>query len=63
MKQPGWFLVVVLIFGGMILTGSAPALSQEAGALYKGKTVTFIVPYYPGGGYDFYARFMAPDLK
>src|SRR5258706_13448773 len=32
-------------------------------AFYKGKTVKMIVGYGPGGGYDVYARMLAPHLS
>jgi tripartite-type tricarboxylate transporter receptor subunit TctC len=34
----------------------APAQAQDGAAFYKGKTVTLLVGYGPGGGYDIYAR-------
>jgi tripartite-type tricarboxylate transporter receptor subunit TctC len=39
--------------------------SDEAGgdSLYAGENVDFVVPYDPGGGYDVYARLMAPYLE
>ncbi|MFN3889747.1 MAG: Bug family tripartite tricarboxylate transporter substrate binding protein [Beijerinckiaceae bacterium] len=40
---------------------AAPAQSDEA-AFFKGKTVRIIVGFSPGGGYDAYARMMAPYL-
>ncbi len=42
---------------------NAPARAQNAEeAYYKGKTVRVIVGYGPGGGYDIYARMLAPYL-
>ena len=42
----------------------APALDLDAAAAYyKGKTVSFIVPYAAGGGYDINARILAPYLE
>jgi tripartite-type tricarboxylate transporter receptor subunit TctC len=40
---------------------TAPALAQ-ADDFYKGKTLTIIVGFTPGGGYDFYARALARFL-
>jgi tripartite-type tricarboxylate transporter receptor subunit TctC len=34
--------------------------AQDARAFFKGKTVTFLVPFGAGGGYDLYARMLAP---
>ncbi len=39
------------------------ASSQADLEFYKGKTVTFIVATKPGGGYDAYARLIAPFLQ
>lgn len=41
----------------------APAAAQDAASFYKGKTVKIIVGFGPGGGYDAYARFIAPQLE
>lgn len=42
------------------LTGAASAQSPEA--FYRGKTVSILVGSPPGGGYDAYARMIAPHL-
>lgn len=42
---------------------SFAALPAAAESPYQGKTVTIIVPYGPGGGYDTWARLLAPYLK
>ncbi|MFQ5841377.1 MAG: Bug family tripartite tricarboxylate transporter substrate binding protein [Thermodesulfobacteriota bacterium] len=36
---------------------------KDAAAFYKGKYLTFIVPYKPGGGYDVYSRILTPYLE
>jgi len=41
----------------------APAFAQDAASFYKGKTVKIIVGFGPGGGYDAYARLIAPELE
>jgi tripartite-type tricarboxylate transporter receptor subunit TctC len=38
------------------------ALAADAGDFYRGKTVTIVVGYGPGGGYDLYARLLARHL-
>lgn len=44
--------------------GAGSALAQDAGAsFYKGKTVRFIVGLGVGGGFDAYARMIAPYLS
>ena len=40
-----------------------PSSAQDAAAFYKGKTIKFIVGYGTGGGYDAYARMLAPHLS
>ncbi|MCD6073689.1 MAG: extra-cytoplasmic solute receptor family protein [Rhodospirillales bacterium] len=47
--------VVISIF---VLT--VPAAAQDAAAFYKDKTLKFIVSTGPGGGFDSYARMLAP---
>src|SRR3954466_1011281 len=39
------------------------AKAESVADFYQGKTVTMIVGYSAGGGYDVYARTMAPYLK
>ena len=41
----------------------APAQAEDAASFYKGKKIKFIVPYKPGGGYDDYARLLAPVME
>jgi tripartite-type tricarboxylate transporter receptor subunit TctC len=45
--------------------GAAPAASSalRACSSLEGETVTLVVPYEPGGGYDSYARLLAPYLE
>lgn len=44
--------------------GTAPSsTSQSAASFYKGKTLQILVPYSPGGGYDQWARLLAPYLQ
>jgi tripartite-type tricarboxylate transporter receptor subunit TctC len=51
---------------------AAPAPAPEAPApdpnappenVLRGKTIEFVVPFNPGGGYDTYARLLAPELE
>lgn len=37
--------------------------SLEACSVLEGETVTIVVPYNPGGGYDAFARLIAPELE
>ena len=41
----------------------APACAEDAAGYFHGKTVRLIVGYGPGGGYDAYARMIAPFLS
>ena len=41
---------------------SAPAVAQSAADFYKGKTVTIVVGFSPGGGYDTYGRLLARHI-
>lgn len=43
---------------GPLLTGSS-AFAQSDSGFYRGRNVTLIVGYGPGGGYDVYARIRA----
>ncbi|ATW27149.1 tripartite tricarboxylate transporter substrate binding protein [Candidatus Formimonas warabiya] len=66
-------LFICAFLGTMFLAGcggSNTAPAQDSGTQapseqtnpVAGKTITFIVPYSPGGGFDTYARLMAPFL-
>ena len=45
------------------IAATPPATAQDAeAAFYHGKTVRIVVGYGPGGGYDVYARMVAPYL-
>src|SRR6202162_5643285 len=39
-----------------------PALSAEAEEFYKGKTISLIIGYSVGGGYDLYGRLLARHI-
>ena len=47
-----------------LLAWTLPAAADEAqqAAYFKGKTIRFVVGTAPGGGYDSYARLLAPHL-
>jgi len=59
-----WFKIcgAIIILLSM-LVACAPPTVEEPEIFYKGKTVEFLVPYKPGGGYDLYARALAPYLE
>src|SRR5262249_50865986 len=45
------------------IAAATPASAQSAADFYKGKTVRIIVGFGVGGGYDVYARMLAPYLR
>ena len=46
----------------LAIFSSSPSLAQDPAAFYKGKTVKFVVGFGTGGGFDAYARMIAPPL-
>ncbi len=44
-------------------SASTTAATASAAAYFKGKTITLISPYPPGGDYDLYPRIFAPELS
>jgi len=59
MKRTTFVLVAVAL--GFLLFHQPPA-ARSASGFYEGKTMTFIVSFPPGGGYDIYARLLARHL-
>lgn len=53
-----WFAAFVAI----VLAASTPAWATDVADFYKGKQVTVVVGYGPGGGYDLYARLVAKHM-
>ncbi len=51
-----------LVAGSLAALCAAPALAQSPADFYRGKTVTVVVGYAPGGGYDIYSRLLARHL-
>lgn len=62
MKRHRWALtaLAVSVLFAPVLTGAA---EPKAEAYFKGKNITFIIPYSPGGGYDLYPRMIIPTLE
>jgi tripartite-type tricarboxylate transporter receptor subunit TctC len=59
-------LIRALVFAAVPLLALLPlkdAAAQDEAAFYHGKTVRFVVGTSPGGGYDIYARALAPHLQ
>ncbi len=51
-----------LVLAAPLMLGTHAGQAQDAAAFYKGKTAKIVVGYGPGGGYDAYARMIAPHL-
>lgn len=66
MKYGKKFIFTVLVafvlsgFTGMFMLEDAAALDASH---FKGKKITFLVPFKPGGGFDTYARLLSPYIK
>jgi tripartite-type tricarboxylate transporter receptor subunit TctC len=56
-----WTKLAAACFGlaGLLTLGISPAAAED---FYKGKTITFIVGFSSGGGYDTYARLLARHM-
>jgi tripartite-type tricarboxylate transporter receptor subunit TctC len=53
--------IAICLFCSM-LSSAALAQDNSAAAFYRGKTISILVGYAPGGGYDLYARLLAQYL-
>jgi len=53
----------VALVGALLHVMPIPAAAQDAAAVFKGKTIKFLVGFGTGGGYDAYARMLAPHLS
>ena len=51
-----------ILAAAAFLSASAPALADPVADFYHGKTINMFVGFPPGGGYDLYARVMAPHF-
>jgi tripartite-type tricarboxylate transporter receptor subunit TctC len=55
--------VVLGVILGLAASASCAAAQESEQAYFAGKTVRFVVGFGPGGGYDAYARLLAPYLS
>src|SRR5687767_15950298 len=55
-------LALSLAFG-LVMAASPVAAQESEQAFFSGKTVRFVVGFGAGGGYDSYARMLAPYLS
>src|SRR5580692_7362247 len=50
----------MVIASAMVIAASAAAAADAVADFYRGKTISLYVGFPPGGGYDLYARVLAP---
>ncbi len=56
-------LLALGLSAGVAVMAPMPVSAQDSGAFLKGETVRIYVGYSPGGGYDAYARMLAPHFE
>lgn len=54
--------LTVPLLGGCGISGGTTTAGEKGCAAYEGETISLVVPFSPGGGYDTYARMIAPEL-
>ena len=59
MRRP---LLKSLIVAGAAMLSSHPATAETVADFYRGKSISLYVSFPPGGGYDIYARVLAPHF-
>jgi tripartite-type tricarboxylate transporter receptor subunit TctC len=62
LRRTGGAAVLVATLAACGQNSSSGAAGGEASRYYEGENVDLVVPYDPGGGYDVYARALAPYL-
>jgi len=55
-------LVTLLGVGAIALLAISPAAADPVADFYRGKSISLYVSFPPGGGYDIYARVLAPHF-
>ena len=55
-------VLVITIALAITAATATTVLAADAASFYKGKNLTLVVPYKPGGGYDTWGRLLAPYL-
>ncbi|MQA93467.1 MAG: hypothetical protein GEV11_02095 [Streptosporangiales bacterium] len=54
--------LTVPMLGACGASGGTTTAGKQGCAAYEGETISLVVPFSPGGGYDSYARMIAPEL-
>jgi putative tricarboxylic transport membrane protein len=66
-RRRGWWAAAALTLTAALAaacgTGNAGTSGGSASSFYQGQTLTLVVPYSPGGGYDQWARVLSPYLQ
>jgi tripartite-type tricarboxylate transporter receptor subunit TctC len=52
----------LIVLTALVLSLAAPAHAQQAGDFYRGRSLTLVIGYSAGGGYDTYGRVLARHL-
>ena len=55
--------ILVLALAVVALGPAEGKSAEDPAAFYKGKVLTWVVPYSPGGGFDTWSRLLAPFLE
>ena len=56
------FVLPVLVMAALLWGDAGSLAAKDAGEFYKGKQISLIVGYGPGGGYDVYGRLLARHI-
>jgi tripartite-type tricarboxylate transporter receptor subunit TctC len=62
-RSSSWQTAACIAASMTLFAPLSPATAQSAADFYKGKTVKIVVGFGVGGGYDTYARMLAPYLR
>src|SRR4051812_43969415 len=57
-----WAITAAFVLLFAVLSTTQRTAAQGSDGFYRGKTITIVVGYSPGGGYDQYARLVARHM-